>query len=48
MKKEKEKSFNKAKVVVKDENIDWWDEISDAEKASIKRGLIDAKIGRVV
>ncbi len=29
-------------------NIDWWDEISEAEKASIKRGLEDAKAGRVV
>lgn len=29
-------------------NIDWGDEISEAEKASIKRGLEDAKAGRVV
>ncbi len=27
---------------------DWWDEISDAEKASIQRGLADASAGRVV
>lgn len=27
---------------------DWWDEISDAEKASIERGLEDIKAGRVV
>ncbi|HCY75233.1 MAG TPA: hypothetical protein DHV28_04885 [Ignavibacteriales bacterium] len=27
---------------------DWWDEISDAEKASIERGLADAAAGRVV
>ena len=25
---------------------DWWDEISEAEKASIKRGLKDAEEGR--
>jgi len=31
-----------------DKNIDWWDEISDAEKASIKRGLKDAKADKVV
>lgn len=31
-----------------DKNIDWWDEISEAEKASIKRGLKDVKAGRVV
>jgi hypothetical protein len=31
-----------------DKNTDWWDEISEAEKASIKRGLEDAKAGRVV
>jgi predicted transcriptional regulator len=27
---------------------DWWDEISDAEKASIERGLEDIKAGRVI
>ena len=27
---------------------DWWDEISDSEKASIERGLADAEAGRVV
>ena len=32
----------------RDKNIDWWDEISEAEKASIRRGLKDAKAGRVV
>jgi len=26
---------------------DWWDEISEAEKASIDRGLDDIKHGRV-
>ncbi len=26
---------------------DWWDEISDAERASIERGLEDSKQGRV-
>ena len=32
----------------RDKNIDWWDEISEAEKASIRRGLKDAKAGRIV
>jgi predicted transcriptional regulator len=27
---------------------DWWDEISEAEKASIERGLEDIKAGRVI
>lgn len=27
---------------------DWWDEISEAEKASIKRGMADAEAGRIV
>jgi len=27
---------------------DWWNEISEAEKASIERGLADAAAGRVV
>jgi hypothetical protein len=31
-----------------EKNIDWWDEITEAEEASIKRGLEDAKAGRVV
>lgn len=30
------------------EGSDWWHEISDAEKAGIKRGLDDAKAGRVI
>jgi len=29
------------------EASDWWDEISEAEKASIDRGLDDIKHGRV-
>jgi len=29
-------------------DTDWWDEISDAEKASIERGLEDIKAGRVI
>jgi len=28
-------------------NGDWWNEISDAEKVGIKRGLEDVKAGRV-
>jgi predicted transcriptional regulator len=31
-----------------EKNTDWWDEISEAEKASINRGLEDAKAGKVV
>jgi predicted transcriptional regulator len=27
---------------------DWWDEISEAEKASIEKGLEDIKAGRVI
>lgn len=32
----------------KKEKTDWWDEISDAEKDSIEKGLKDADEGRVV
>jgi hypothetical protein len=28
--------------------VDWWDEISEEEKASIERGLADVKAGRIV
>ncbi len=28
------------------EGKDWWDDISDAEKAGIDRGLADSKAGR--
>lgn len=31
-----------------EKNTDWWDEISEEEKASIQRGLEDVKAGRVV
>lgn len=27
---------------------DWWDEISEAEKASIQRGIADAEAGRLI
>lgn len=30
-----------------DEKSDWWDEISEAEKDSIEKGIIDAKEGKV-
>lgn len=30
-----------------EDTSDWWNEISDAEKAGIKRGLEDVKAGRV-
>lgn len=33
---------------IKKEKTDWWDEISDAEKDSIEKGLKDADEGRVV
>jgi predicted transcriptional regulator len=26
---------------------DWWDEISESEKASIQRGMADAEAGRI-
>ena len=29
------------------ENSDWWDEISEAEKKSIEKGVQDVKFGRV-
>ncbi|MDZ7625471.1 MAG: hypothetical protein U5J96_13640 [Ignavibacteriaceae bacterium] len=28
--------------------MDWWDEISETEKASIERGLEDVKAGRII
>lgn len=31
-----------------EESGDWWNEISDVEKAGIKRGLEDIKAGRVI
>jgi predicted transcriptional regulator len=36
--------------ILKDHSIDadWWDEISEAEKVSIERGLEDVKAGRVI
>jgi predicted transcriptional regulator len=44
-----ESIIHKIKLLREQEkNTDWWDEISEAEKASIKRGLEDAKAGRVV
>lgn len=33
---------------LKKEKTDWWNEISDAEKKSIEKGLEDADAGRVV
>lgn len=27
---------------------DWWNEISESEKASIQRGMADAKAGRII
>jgi hypothetical protein len=36
--------------LVKDSNAEngWWEELSDAEIASIERGLADAKAGRII
>jgi len=33
---------------IKKEKADWWDEISDAEKESIEKGLKDIEEGRVI
>jgi predicted transcriptional regulator len=46
MKKKKTVEFKNQKI--KRTEIDWWDDISDAEKASILRGLEDVKAGRVL
>lgn len=35
------------RAIIEAEN-DWWDEISEEEKASIKRGIKDVKEGRVM
>lgn len=45
---EDEDLIDKMLDVKQHENHDWWDEISDAEKASIEKGLANAKAGRVV
>ncbi len=31
-----------------DKKLDWWDEISEEERAAIDKGLEDVKAGRVV
>lgn len=33
---------------IKLNTLDWWDEISETEKASIERGLEDVKAGRII
>ncbi len=48
MNKRKNKTVNnKSKKIIENEK-DWWDEISEAEKASILRGIEDVKAGRVI
>ncbi|MDZ7848914.1 MAG: hypothetical protein U5L96_20525 [Owenweeksia sp.] len=32
----------------KEEQADWWDELSEAEKASIEKGIKDADEGKVI
>lgn len=34
-------------IVLKQENQDWWNSVSDAEKKSIDKGLSDAKNGNL-
>ena len=46
-------SLNKPSVIkkllaLKEKEKDWWDEISDEEKAEIKKGLAQANRGQVV
>lgn len=45
----KDESFIERLMVLKDSssNSDWWDEISEEEKASLERGLEDFSKGKV-
>lgn len=36
------------KKLLKKEKNDWWDELSDEQKADIEEGIADADAGRVV
>lgn len=42
-----ETTLERLKALKKSKNKDWWDEITQAEKESIERGLADIKAGRV-
>lgn len=35
-------------VFKKEEGVDWWDEISDAERAAIEEGLSEADRGELI
>jgi hypothetical protein len=39
--------INKLLQLRQDSKLDWWDEISDAEKDSIDKGINDADAGRL-
>ena len=48
IKTEDEKTLKMIHAMLKgDQESDWWDDLSDAAKASIERGLKDAEAGRV-
>ena len=40
--------LNKIIDIQKQENIDWWESISEEEKRSIEKGLQDADLGKLV
>jgi hypothetical protein len=40
--------LNKIIDIQKQENIDWWETISEEEKRSIEKGLQDADLGKLV
>jgi hypothetical protein len=42
-----ETTLERLKALKEQPQADWWDEISEAEKVSIGRGLADIKAGRV-
>jgi len=41
-------TLKKVEEVLKRQEPDWWDEISDAERQSIKKGLAEADRGELV
>jgi hypothetical protein len=41
-------TLKKVEEVLKRQEPDWWDEISDAERASIKKGLAEADRGELI
>jgi len=45
---QKESLLLKLRKVFEEEQIDWWDEISDEEKSEIKTGLSEAENAEIV